>query len=277
MLTDDTGFSQAVRRVVTRMAANPAHHDDLMQECLIQLWRLESEEPGRTRSWYLQHCRFHILHWMGSGRSLDSLKRANGNLRVTLDASGYPLAMGGDLGHGELLGMVSARDIVSTLACQLNPRELEVLEGLADGLALNEIAEKLGLSYPTVLKYRHKIAALTIKLGIPPPPPFRRSDARRVDRVHGHPSRLKAEAGPGIGLSTMKLNRGTLAKSREAARPKPSTRPKFVFNPTCQMNQLILEGDAWTLANPAGANQTRAGGMVASSYGAGAGQEFGRC
>src|SRR5206468_8181075 len=40
---------------------------------------------------------------------------------------------------------------------------------LADGLVLHDIALKLKVSYPTALKYRRKIAALTIKLGISPP------------------------------------------------------------------------------------------------------------
>jgi len=44
-----------------------------------------------------------------------------------------------------------------------------VLCGLAENLAIGEIASKFGLSYPTVLKYRRKIAALTTRLGIAQP------------------------------------------------------------------------------------------------------------
>jgi DNA-binding NarL/FixJ family response regulator len=48
----------------------------------------------------------------------------------------------------------------------LKPREQKVLEGLADGLVLREIASECGLSYPTALKSRRKIAEVTTKLGI---------------------------------------------------------------------------------------------------------------
>ena len=68
--------------------------------------------------------------------------------------------------NGELFETVSSQDIFSTLAKHLKPREQVVLRGLAEDLALGEIASKFGISYPTVLKYRRKIGELAIKLGI---------------------------------------------------------------------------------------------------------------
>ena len=65
--------------------------------------------------------------------------------------------------------MVNAHDIVLTLANHLKPCEQDVLDGLADGLLLRDIASRAKLSYPTALKYRRKIAALTIKLEIASP------------------------------------------------------------------------------------------------------------
>ena len=156
-----------------------------MQECLIRLWKLESEKPGRTRSWYLQNCRFHLQHWLASGRSVDSPKRANGNNRITIDGTNDELPVDTYHTNGELLDMVSARDIVLTLACHLKPRVGAVLGGLSDGLSLNEIALKLKLTYPTALKYRRNIAALTIKLGISPPLPYERDRIRRARRANG--------------------------------------------------------------------------------------------
>jgi len=175
-----------------------------MQECLIRLWKLESEEPGRTRSWYLQNCRFHLQHWLASGKSLDSFKRARGDNRVAIELWDEELAAGGDPVAGELMEAVSARDIVSTLACHLKPCESALLGGLADGLVLNDIANQLNLSYPTALKYRRRIAAMTVKLGIPPPRTYhrdqqavgespangrhRRPDRERRDSNHHHSS-----------------------------------------------------------------------------------------
>src|SRR5438876_1514148 len=184
MLIEDAKICHTLRRIITRMTADQALQDDLMQECLIRLWQLESKEPGRTKSWYLQNCRFHLQHWLASGRSLDSRKRANGDKRITLDGDNDTLPAEGYHTNGELLDVVSAHDIVSALAGRLKPQESAVLGGLADGLVLHDIAVKHNLSYPTALKYRRKIAALTIKLGISPPTPHKRNHARPVRRAH---------------------------------------------------------------------------------------------
>src|SRR5437870_13687443 len=103
-----------------------------MQECLIRLWRFESERPGRTPSWYLQNCRYHLQHWLAAGRSVDSLKRDHGDKRITIDGVNDELPVDWYHTNGELLEAVSARDIVLTLADHLKPREQDVLEGLAD-------------------------------------------------------------------------------------------------------------------------------------------------
>src|SRR5206468_9208579 len=92
MLIEDVKICHSVQRIISRLTADQALQDDLMQECLIRLWQLESEEPGRTRSWYLQNCRFHLQHWLASGRSLDSRKRANGDNRITLDGDNDALS-----------------------------------------------------------------------------------------------------------------------------------------------------------------------------------------
>ncbi len=134
MLIEDARICQTLRRIVTRVTTDRALQDDLMQECLIRLWRLESEEPGRTRSWYLQNCRFHVQHWLAAGRSLDSPKRANGDLRLMIDGTDEELPVEDCHTNGELLEMVCAHDIVATLACHLKPAENAVLGALADGL-----------------------------------------------------------------------------------------------------------------------------------------------
>jgi DNA-directed RNA polymerase specialized sigma24 family protein len=187
MLIEDAMFCELLRRIVAQFTADRALRDDLMQECLLRIWRLESEEPGRTRSWYLQNCRFHLQHWLASGRSVDSPKRTNGNNRVTIDGVSDEFPVEGYHTNGEFFEGISANDLVSTLAGFLKPHESALLGGLADGLVLQDIALKLKLSYPTALKYRRRIAALTIKLGISPPPPYKRQHARpsrKPQRVH---------------------------------------------------------------------------------------------
>ena len=165
-LVEEARISQTLRKIVNRLVPDPGLQEDLMQEGFIRLWKLEVEQPGRTRSWYLQNCKFHLQHWLELGRSLDSRKRDHADKRVTLDGVDDDLLCPTE---DKVFDVVSARDIVSTLGGHLDPCESAVVGGLADGLRLQEIAVKLNLSYPTVLKYRRKIAALTIKLGISTP------------------------------------------------------------------------------------------------------------
>jgi hypothetical protein len=140
-----------------------------MQECMVCLWSVEFQKPGRTRSWYLQNCRFHAQHWLSLGRSVDSPKRSRGENRIPLHGIDPETALPDYHTNGELFDLISVQDLVSTLARRLSPSERAVLHGLAEGFVLREIAIRSGFSYPTALKYRRKIAALTAKLGIASP------------------------------------------------------------------------------------------------------------
>ena len=191
MLIEDARFCELLRKIVVQFTADRVLQDDLMQECLIRIWRLESEAPGRTRSWYLQSCRFHVQHWLASGRSVDSLKRDNRDNRANIDAVNDETAVEGYDTNGEFFEVISANDLVSTLADFLKPHESALLGGLADGLVLQDVALKLNLSYPTALKCRRKIAALMIKLGISPPLPYKGQHVR-PDRHHRHVPLVRA-------------------------------------------------------------------------------------
>jgi len=68
--------------------------------------------------------------------------------------------------NDEIFEAISFHDVICTLALHLKAKERAVLQGLADGLLLREIAIQCELSYPTAFKYRQRIAGLTIKLGI---------------------------------------------------------------------------------------------------------------
>jgi hypothetical protein len=122
-------------------------------------------EAGRTRSWYLQNCRFHVQHWLAAGRSLDSHKRARGGNRIALHGTEEDSVLDVYHTNGELFEAVSVRDLVSTLNPLLKPQERTLLPGLAEGWVLREIASQCGISYPTALKYRRRIAALSCRLG----------------------------------------------------------------------------------------------------------------
>jgi DNA-directed RNA polymerase specialized sigma24 family protein len=137
-----------------------------MQEAMIHLWRLESREPGHTLSWYLQSCRFHLANALTAGRSADSTKRQN-----RLDS----FSMHRDdllevADHRSVLSDVSAREIVLLLMKALPALDRVILAHLAEGFGCREIARKLRISHPAVIKHRRGIAALAVQFGIAPSP-----------------------------------------------------------------------------------------------------------
>jgi DNA-directed RNA polymerase specialized sigma24 family protein len=169
MLFEDARMNESLRQVVAGFTRDSVLRKELFQECLVHLWRLEGSVPGKTKSWYVKSCKFHVQHWLALGRSLDSPKRANGHNRISING----ILDDGNLDDyhtdGESFGLISARDLIATLALHLKPRERAVLYGLAEGLGLREIAAKQRLSYPTTLKYRRRIAALVTKLSLGSP------------------------------------------------------------------------------------------------------------
>jgi len=194
MLLDEANVHKSLRQIVKGFAKDPHLQEDLMQECLVCLWRAECETPGRTRSWYLQNCRFRIQHFLAAGSSVDSLKRDQAGKRVSIDATELDAPLDEPHTNGELHDSVSFRDLVSVLACRLDPYERLVLQGLADGLPMRELAARLNLSYPTALKCRRRIADLAAKLGVLASFPLR-GTAVPKDR-HGKQQRaaLRAQA-----------------------------------------------------------------------------------
>jgi len=177
-LLEDDKILESVRGIVSRFMIDPNSRQDMLQECLLCLWLAEGENPSRTVSWYLQRCRFHVQHWLARGRSLDSPKRASTVNRLTIDGDDEEPALAEHHTDGEVIETVCVRDLIATLAKRLERRELFVLGGLAAGLTLREVASESRLSYPTALKYRDKIAALALKLGLVAPPPQRKTIKR---------------------------------------------------------------------------------------------------
>ncbi len=161
MFVDQLTIRDSLVRMVRSMSSNVALREDLLQEALIHLWLSEANRPGQTRSWYLQSCKYHLLHYLASGRSIDSAKRRGGQLVIGdgTETEHQQLIDEGDTGNS-VLNHVSARDIISQLSPRLQPREKDVLDCFADGLGPREIGRKLKMSHTMVIKHRRKIATL---------------------------------------------------------------------------------------------------------------------
>ncbi len=140
-----------------------------MQEALVHLWHTEARRPGQTRSWYVQSCRFHVRHYLASGRSVDSVKRgfsrwqpAPAQDRQAAEEEVYEAGQ-----EDSVLNHVGARDLFALLSARLGACERAVLAWLVEGRTTREIGRRLGISHTMVTKHRQKIATLLARLDGP--------------------------------------------------------------------------------------------------------------
>ena len=158
-LTKDLSILNALARIAARLTNCPAQREDLIQEALLHLWKIEQEPTKRTRSWYLQACKFRMLRELARGRSIDSLKR-----RVDRVA---PDSLNPDdlfVCHSPVFAELVANDFVSQLSNKLSPEENATLQYLIDGLSLREVSRRLNVTHPTIMKRQRKIARLADEL-----------------------------------------------------------------------------------------------------------------
>jgi RNA polymerase sigma factor (sigma-70 family) len=177
MLVNELSTRDSLVRMVRRLTGNRALREDLLQEALVHLWITEVSRAGQTRSWYLQSCKYHLLHYLAAGRSVDSAKRRDRQLALAEHGDG-PEYLVDDADSGDsVLDLVSARDIISLLSPQLNRQERAVLECFAEGLRLREIGRKLKMSHTMVIRHRKKIASLLSRLDRPTASPAEETQA----------------------------------------------------------------------------------------------------
>src|SRR5215831_16627795 len=134
MLIEDMETLEQLGKIVVRLTSNPALREDLMQEALIHLWQVQEQTPGQTKNWYVQNCRFHLLHYLALGRSVDSPKRRASQVQPTEEEHDQDDLLDRFEGPDTVLQNVSARDIVLSLSKWLSPREMSILQWLAEGL-----------------------------------------------------------------------------------------------------------------------------------------------
>src|SRR5258708_27983575 len=120
MFVDELSTRDSLVRMVRRMTANLALREDLLQEALIHLWLTEIGRPSQTKSWYLQSCKYHLLHYLASGRSVDSAKRRNNQLELDRDSGELDGFVEEEIADNSVLTWVCARDIISLLSSKLS-------------------------------------------------------------------------------------------------------------------------------------------------------------
>ena len=164
MYVNEVSVRNLVARMVQRITSHLALRDDLMQEALIHLWLTESRRPGQTLSWYLQGCRYHLLHYLSLGRSLDSAKRRFNQWPDAGEEDSDQEPFEGESSGDTVLTVVIARDIIALLVPHLTLVQRTVLYCFADGLGPRDIGRRLGISHTMVIKHRSKIASILERL-----------------------------------------------------------------------------------------------------------------
>ena len=153
--------------IARQATSDPQLHEDFCQEALLNLIRKETLEPGQTVSWYLQNCDFHVMDYLGQGRSIDAFKRHSyreiessfeGN-----DGGTQYVAPGADV-----VSTVSAKDILDLLLARLKPLDQQVLLLLDDGYSRRQIALKIGISQSKAVRACKRIVALATHFRISP-------------------------------------------------------------------------------------------------------------
>jgi DNA-directed RNA polymerase specialized sigma24 family protein len=180
MYFEEPSIQDSLLQLIRRLTSNPTLRDDLLQEALIHFWLTESRRPGQTKSWYLQSCKFHMQHYLASGRSLDSNKRRGDQATVESWVDEHDDGFDQLDSGNSVITIVSTREIISLLSQQLLPHEKAVLHCLADGLGPREIGRRLNISHTMAIKHRCKIAQLLTRLESSP---FPRSEAPILDRA----------------------------------------------------------------------------------------------
>ena len=200
----------SLRRLVTRLTWNRSLQQDLLQEALIHLWLIETRRPGQTISWYLQSCRFHLQHYLSSGRSIDSAKRRAGQVDPQDPLDTEETETSEDL----LFSEVSTRDLIELLSQHLSPQEKAVLDCLAEGLGPREIGRRLQISHTMARKHRFRIAELLTRFD------SHRADQRQSTRVLPvEPAKDKPASGLHIQLPPNHPN--AFAKANVLAKTMP--------------------------------------------------------
>src|SRR5437762_1861577 len=162
-------------RVVATITPDRCLQEDLLQEAVIHFWQLNNRRPGQSPSWYFKSCHLYLLNLLRKGRSIDSLKHRKGRIGL-LDPAADDSSDGGGLteipgnpdSEDSVFGQVSARDILTSLYQWLDPPDRLILDHLADGLSVREIASRLQLSHTSVFKRQRKIASVAVSLGLRP-------------------------------------------------------------------------------------------------------------
>ena len=168
MLIESVEFTAKVERMVRVATGDPELQKELLQNVLLRLVKLETEEPDHTPSWFGRACRFYILDYFGEGRSIDAPKRRRLGCPIEeLVGDGDAPVSECLVTHEDPSHHASMNDLLEKLGQRLGKIGREVLALLAeDHYSDRQIATRIGVSHTTVREARLQIGAVARRMGV---------------------------------------------------------------------------------------------------------------
>jgi RNA polymerase sigma factor (sigma-70 family) len=158
-------FSQ-LKCIVRSVTRDCELFEDLLQEAYMHLWQKLLQSPGQTRSWYLQSCRFHLLHLINAGSSLDAVKRRHARCDVDNEQQALEREIQETGVTNPVFNHVSTNDALEQLFIRLTPLQQEIFILSYTGFGLRETARLIGISHQAVGNHRRIIAEIATQLGL---------------------------------------------------------------------------------------------------------------
>jgi RNA polymerase sigma factor (sigma-70 family) len=168
-LCEQRAVQRQLLAIANRLKADPVYWglQDLLQEGLARIWRVQKERPGETLSWYLQNAQSYLRDLLKSGRSLDSPKHRSGRVALSKesdDESDRSQAAAALEDDRDLLSQVYRDEIVELLHRSLNGLNNVILDLSLEGRGTREIGRRLDLDHATVIKRLRRVVTIANEL-----------------------------------------------------------------------------------------------------------------
>ncbi|MFG0318208.1 MAG: RNA polymerase sigma factor [Planctomycetota bacterium JB042] len=153
------GFVRAEGKAVLRHESE----DDLVQgihaHALAVAERFEYRSEGEFVAWLYtvarQHLANRVRYWTAARRNAGHLLRVTQSGRDTADSSGV-VPPAGRTGPGTLAGRREELQLAAKVVRMLSDRDQQLVQWMTEDVPLEEVAERLGMSYEATKKARHR-------------------------------------------------------------------------------------------------------------------------
>ena len=116
--------------------------EDLMQEMMIHLWKVEQDRPGMTESWYLQNCKFFARDLVCKGTSIDTRRRTEVMLISKDGPDQQKIVLSKPVEQYDFRSELIVKELIARIMGKLGEAQRRVFRALLTGMTLTEIGKK---------------------------------------------------------------------------------------------------------------------------------------